>query len=195
MSELGIPVGADTPVLLPSRHLRVRKQRSLVMSGVFFAATAFAVVFLAVLIVTILQDGLDWLSFDLLTSMPSRRPEIAGYESAVVGTIWVISLTILFAFPIGVGAAIYLEEYAPRSIWTRILQTNIANLAGVPSVVYGLLGLAVFVELINLGRSVIAGALTMALLILPIIIIASQEALRAVPLSLRQAAFGLGATK
>jgi phosphate transport system permease protein len=114
---------------------------------------------------------------------------------ALYGTLWVISLTILIAFPIGVGAAIYLEEYAPKNRWTRILQVNISNLAGVPSVVYGLLGLGVFVELMNIGRVVLAGALTMALLSLPVIIIAGQEALRAVPLSLRQAAYGVGATR
>jgi phosphate transport system permease protein len=107
----------------------------------------------------------------------------------------VISLTALIAFPIGVGAAIFLEEYAPRNRWTRALQVNISNLAGVPSVVYGLLGLGVFVEFMNIGRVVLAGALTMALLSLPVIIISSQEAIRAVPLSLRQAAYGVGATR
>ena len=126
--------------------------------------------------------------------MPSRRPEQAGLQPALFGTLWVISLTALIAFPVGVGAAIYLEEYAPKNWWTRLLQTNISNLAGVPSVVYGLLGLGLFVNLLALGRSILAGALTMALLILPVIIIASQEAIRAVPPSLRQAAFALGAT-
>jgi phosphate transport system permease protein len=195
MSTLQLPFGSTIGELVSSAQVQGRKRRSAVMSGVFFLATAFAVVFLAVLLITVFQDGSSRLSFDLLTKMPSRRPLNAGFESAVVGTIWVISLTALFAFPVGVGAAIYLEEYAAKSTWTTILQTNIANLAGVPSVVYGLLGLGLFVEAMNLGRSVIAGALTMALLILPIIIISSQEALRAVPLSLRQAAFGLGATK
>ena len=114
---------------------------------------------------------------------------------AIRGTLWVIGLTALLAFPIGVGAAVYLEEYAPNNRWTRLLKLNIANLAGVPSVVYGLLGLGVFVSLFNLGRSIISGSLTLALLILPVIIIASQEAIRAVPSSLRQAAFALGATR
>ena len=107
----------------------------------------------------------------------------AGLNSALWGTIWVISLTAIIAFPIGVGAAIFLEEYAPRTRWTKALQVNISNLAGVPSVVYGLLGLGVFVQFMNLGRVVLAGALTMALLSLPVIIISSQEAIRAVPLS------------
>jgi phosphate transport system permease protein len=127
--------------------------------------------------------------------MPSRKPKQAGLNSALFGTIWVISLTIAIAFPIGVGAAIYLEEMAPRTRWTRLLDVNIANLAGVPSVVYGLLGLGIFVELLQIGRVLLAGALTLALLSLPVIIIASQEALRAVPLSLRQAAYAVGATR
>jgi phosphate transport system permease protein len=126
---------------------------------------------------------------------PSRKPEAAGLRPALLGTLWVIGLTALFAFPVGVGAAVYLEEYAPNNRWTRLLKTNIANLAGIPSIVYGLLGLGVFVSLLALGRTVISGALTMALLILPVIIIASQEAIRAVPPSLRQAAFALGATR
>jgi phosphate transport system permease protein len=114
---------------------------------------------------------------------------------AILGTLWVISLTAAFAIPVGVLGAIYLEEYAPRTWWTRILRINIANLAGVPSVVYGLLGLGIFVEWFRLGRSILSGSLALGLLILPIVIIASQESLRAVPPSLREAAYGLGATK
>ncbi len=176
-------------------RLRRRELRGRLMQGLFASATAFAVIVLGVLLVSIALDGYDWLSWRLVTEMPSRKPENAGLLSALMGTLWVISLTAIVALPVGIGAAIYLEEYAPRNWWTRILQTNISNLAGVPSVVYGLLGLGVFVNLFGFGRSVISGALTMALLILPVIIIASQEAIRAVPLSLRQAAFALGATK
>ncbi|MEA2526473.1 MAG: phosphate transport system permease protein, partial [Thermomicrobiales bacterium] len=150
---------------------------------------------LAVLLWTIVGRGWDWLSWDLITRMPSRKAEQSGLNSAVLGTIWVISLTSLIAFPLGVGAAIYLEEYAPPSRWTKILQVNIANLSGVPSVVYGLLGLGIFAEMLHLGRVILVGALTMAVLSLPVIIIASQEAIRAVPWSLREAAFGVGATK
>jgi phosphate transport system permease protein len=160
-----------------------------------FLATSLAIVILAALIFDISKSGLPWLSMDLLTNTPSRKAEQAGLRPAILGTLWVIGFTALFAFPVGVGAAIYLEEYAPNNRWTRLLKTNIANLAGVPSVVYGLLGLGVFVSVLALGRTVISGALTMALLILPVIIIASQEAIRAVPSSLRQAAFALGATK
>jgi phosphate transport system permease protein len=153
------------------------------------------VLVLAALVWDVSSSGARWLSLDLLTNTPSRKAEQAGLRPALLGTLWVIVFTALFAFPVGVGAAVYLEEYAPNNRWTRLLKTNIANLAGVPSVVYGLLGLGVFVSLFSFGRTVIAGALTMALLILPVVIIASQEAIRAVPPSLRQAAFALGATR
>lgn len=178
-----------------SSEIRAREQRSRYASTLFLAVACLSILFLAVLLYSVMEHGLAWVSWNLVTNMPSRFPERSGMQSALFGTLWVIALTAIIAFPVGVGAAVYLEEYAAQTRWTRILQTNIANLAGVPSVVYGLLGLGVFVEIMNLGRSIIAGALTMALLILPIIIIASEEALRAVPLSLRQAAFALGATE
>jgi phosphate transport system permease protein len=148
-----------------------------------------------VLLVDVTADGLSWLSRDFLTSYPSRIPERAGVKSAILGTLWMMGLTAAITFPLGVGAAIYLEEYAPDNWLTRLLQTNIANLAGVPSVVYGILGLALFVRYFALERSVLAGALTLSLLILPVVIIASQEAIRAVPRSLRMASYGLGATR
>lgn len=176
-------------------NLPGRKTRANIVKWVLFGATAFAILILGVLIWDIVSAGARWLSLELLTNTPSRKPEKAGLRPALLGTMWVIGLTALFAFPVGVGAAVYLEEYASNNRWTRILKTNLANLAGVPSVVYGLLGLGVFVEVLALGRTVISGALTMALLILPVIIIASQEAIRAVPPSLRQAAFALGATR
>ncbi len=178
-----------------SAQLARRKRIATVFRFTLLAATCFAVLALITLMWTVVQDGWSWMSWDLLRNKPSRKPEDAGLNIALYGTIWVISLTILMAFPIGVGAAIYIEEYAPKNRWTRLLQVNISNLAGVPSVVYGLLGLGIFVELMNIGRVVLAGSLTMALLSLPVIIIASQEALRAVPLSLRQAAYGVGATR
>jgi phosphate transport system permease protein len=176
-------------------NLSGRKSRARIVQWLLLLATSLAIVILAALIFDISKSGLPWLSMDLLTNTPSRKAEQAGLRPAILGTLWVIGFTALFAFPVGVGAAIYLEEYAPNNRWTRLLKTNIANLAGVPSVVYGLLGLGVFVSVLALGRTVISGALTMALLILPVIIIASQEAIRAVPSSLRQAAFALGATK
>jgi phosphate transport system permease protein len=176
-------------------NLAGRKTKAAVVQGLLFVVTALAIVILAVLIWDITSAGARWLSLDLLMNTPSRKPEEAGLRPALLGTLWVIGLTAMFAFPVGVGAAVYLEEYAPNNRWTRLLKTNIANLAGIPSIVYGLLGLGVFVSLLALGRTVISGALTMALLILPVIIIASQEAIRAVPPSLRQAAFALGATR
>ena len=185
---------AASPAAEPS-NIAGRKRKASVIQWLLFVVTALAIVILAALIWDITSAGARWLSLDLLTNTPSRKPEEAGLRPALLGTLWVIGLTALFAFPVGVGAAVYLEEYAPNNRWTRLLKTNIANLAGIPSIVYGLLGLGVFVSLFTLGRTIISGALTMALLILPVIIIASQEAIRAVPPSLRQAAFALGATR
>jgi len=179
-------------------HLGRRHMFGRLFEWVSLLSTFVGIVVLAVLLIDVFGDGLPRFNWQFLTSFPSRRPEQAGILAALVGSVWLLVLTGLIAFPIGVGAAIYLEEYAPRGRLTTIIQTNIANLAGVPSIIYGLLGLEVFVRLmypLTGGRSVLAGALTMSLLILPIIIIASQEAIRAVPPSLRQAAFALGATR
>jgi phosphate transport system permease protein len=153
------------------------------------------VVALAVLLTDLALDGLPRLSTEFLTSFASRFPERAGVKAALAGSIWILGLTAIISFPVSVGAAIYLEEYAPRTWWTRLIQLNIANLAGVPSIVYGMLGLAVFVRALGFDRSIISGALTLSILILPVIIIASREAIRAVPDSIRQAAYGLGATR
>jgi phosphate transport system permease protein len=139
-----------------------------------------------------------WLSLDFLTNPASSIAEDAGVRTALLGSLWVIAITVAFAFPVGVGAAIYLEEYASRSRLNQIIETNIRNLAGVPSIIYGLLGLAIFVralEGITAGRTILSAGLTMGLLILPVIIINSQEALRAVPFSIREASYGLGATR
>jgi phosphate transport system permease protein len=166
------------------------------MVVLFISATLSGVLVLAVLLATVFYQGFGSLSWEFLTSPPSSlSAEGAGIYPAIIGSLWLISLTAVMSFVVGVGAAIYLEEYAPRTWYTGILQTNISNLAGVPSVVYGLLGLGVFVGILGFGRSVLSGALTLTLLVLPVIIIASQEALRAVPSSLRQAALALGATK
>lgn len=141
----------------------------------------------------------NWLDFTFLTSRMSNNPLISGIRIALLGTVWVLIFTLLVAFPLGVGTAIYLQEYSTGNSWLeRIIETNIRNLAGVPSIIYGLLGLAIFVRTLDpltQGRTVISASLTMSLLILPIIIINAQEALRAVPPSLREASFGLGATK
>jgi len=159
------------------------------------AATLVGVVALVVLLVDLALDGVPRLSWSFLNSFASRFPERAGVKAALLGSVWILALTALIAFPVSVAAAIYLEEYAPQTWVTRLIRLNIANLAGVPSIVYGILGLALFVRTLGLDRSIISGALTLSLLIMPVIIIASQEAIRAVPSSIREAAYGLGATR
>jgi phosphate transport system permease protein len=152
-------------------------------------------IFLGALFVSIIGDGWAYLSWDFLTNFPSRFAHKAGIQSALMGSLWMIGLTCLFAIPLGIGASVFLEEFAPKNKWIKTIEINISNLAGVPSIVYGLLGLAIFVRWFQLDRSLLAGALTMSLLILPVIIIASREAIRTVPNSLRYAALALGATK
>ena len=158
-------------------------------------AVAFGVASLVVLLVSLAADGLPALSFEFLTSYPSRFPDRAGIRSAILGSAWMLALVAVMSFPLGVGAALYLEEYAPTNRFTTLLKTNIANLASVPSIVYGILGLAVFVRFLALERSLLAGAATLSLLVLPIVNIAAREAIRAVPDSLREAAYALGATR
>jgi len=158
-------------------------------------ATAVAIVFLAALVIDLIHDGAGRIDWSFLTSFPSRRPAHAGIIAAIAGTFWLMGLTALFAFPIGVGAGIYLEEYAKKNTFTKIIEINIANLAGVPSIIYGLLGLGIFVRTFRLDQSLLTGALTLTLLILPIIIITTREALRAVPSGLRQASYALGASQ
>lgn len=150
---------------------------------------------LATLLIDVLVDGAGRLDWKFLTSFPSRKPEEAGILAALVGTGCLMVLTALFALPVGVGAAIYLEEYARQGWLARLIEINIANLAGVPSIIYGLLGLELFVRRMGLDRSLLAGALTMALLVLPILIISSREALRTVPPSIREASYALGASR
>lgn len=177
------------------KRIATRKNLDRVFHVVFAAAALFGIVALIVLLADVARKGAGWLDWQFLTSFPSRFPDEAGIKSALLGTLWLIGLTVPVAFPLGVGSAIYLEEFAPRNRLTRMFQINIANLAGVPSIVFGILGLAIFVRALGAGRSVLAGALTMSLLILPIIIVAAQEAIRAVPDTLRQAALALGATR
>jgi phosphate transport system permease protein len=181
--------------LRASAHLRRRRRRAAAFHALTVAMTLSGVLFLGLLLFQVVRDAWGWLDWQFLTNFPSRRPADAGIKSALFGTVWMISLTAAIAIPMGVGAAVYLEEYARPSRLKTFIQINIANLAGVPSIVYGILGLAMFVRFLELGRSVLAGAMTMALLILPVIIIAAREAVRAVPPSLRQAAYALGATR
>lgn len=165
-------------------------------------STLFGVIMLGLLIADVIRQAWGWVDFTFLTHPPSNFPAEympggrgAGIYPALVGSIFLIGLTALFTVFLGVGAAIYLEEYAPDNRTTRFIEANIANLAGVPSIVYGLLGLALFVQAAGLGQVLLAGALTLTLLILPIVIVSAQEAIRAVPDSQRRAAYGVGATK
>lgn len=167
----------------------------LVLHGLGLGATLIGLLVLAILLADILRDGLGRLSWDFLTGLPSRHAENAGIFPALAGTVWVIAVTTVLAVPMGIGAAVYLEEYGDRGWWARLIEINIANLAGVPSVIYGLLALGLFVRTLGFGRSVLAGAATLALLVLPVVILASREALRAVPPSLREASYALGATR
>ncbi len=176
-------------------YSRRRARMSQAFSVLCLAATSLSVLVLVLLIWEILWQGLPWLNVRLLTSFPSMYPEKAGIAAALVSSLWLIALTALFSVPIGVGAAVYLEEYAQASRWRSLVQLNIANLAGVPSIVYGILGLGLFVRALALQRSILAGSLTLTLVVLPIVILAAQESLRAVPNSIRQASFALGATR
>jgi phosphate transport system permease protein len=150
---------------------------------------------LAALLYSVLHDGLGRLSWEFLTSYTSRHASRAGILPALAGSVFIIGLTALLAIPLGVGAAIYLEEYGSRSRIARLIELNIANLAAVPSIIYGLLGLALFVRALGFGGSILAGAATLALLVLPVVILATREALRTVPMSLREASYALGATR
>ena len=178
-----------------NHHLGRRKILGSIALVMFMSSVVVGILGLVVLLAQILFQGLEWLSPELIFNFPSRHPEQAGLKAAIFGTVWLMGLTAAFTVPVGVGAAIYLEEYASENWLTRPIEVNIANLAGVPSIVYGLLGLALFVQWLSMGRSVLAGALTMSLLVLPIVILASREAIKAVPETYRQAAFALGATK
>lgn len=179
-----------------AKLLDARKRKDRIFQGIFLGATCVGIAMLSILLVDIFKAGASHLDWQFLTSYPSRFPEQAGIKSALAGTLWLVALVAPLTFIIGVGTAIFLEEFVPRrNLINKIIQTNIANLAGVPSIVYGILGLAVFVRMLGLGRSILAGALTMTLLILPIVIVAAQEAIRSVPDSMRHASYALGATR
>ena len=172
-----------------------RRRRGRVLRALALGATAVGLVVLAVLLVQVLVKGLPWLSADLLFEYPSRIAERAGLKAAIAGTFWLMLITAAVAVPVGVGAAVYLEEYATPGPLLRLVTLNIANLAGVPSVIYGILGLAVFVRVLGFGASFLAGGVTLALLVLPVVVIATQEALRAIPRGVRESAYALGATR
>lgn len=187
---------SQTKLISFSNQVNKRKLKNKVFHGVLLTTIAFSIIVLGLLLFQIISAGIRWLDWDFITSMPSRKPDKSGILSALVGSIWTIGLTALIALPVGVGTAIYLEEYSSKkNILNRLLQLNISNLAGVPSIVYGMLGLAVFVRMLGFGRSILSGALTLSLLILPTIIVASQEALKSVPRSLKEGSYALGVTK
>ncbi len=173
----------------------MKRRADLIFRIVALSALLVALAALAALLVDVIADGGGRLSWQFLTSIASRRPEDAGIFHALAGSIWVIALTAVLAVPIGVAAAIYLEEYGAKSPLSRFIEINIANLAAVPSIIYGLLGLGVFVRVLGMGRSVMAGASTLALLVLPVVILSTREALRTVPGSIREGSYALGATK
>lgn len=163
--------------------------------GVCLAAVMLPLLILLMLLFNVFSEGLGRLSYDFIFGFPSRNPELAGIYPAMVGSIMLISLSAMIGLPIGVGAAIYLEEYGKNHKIAHLIEINVANLAGVPSIIYGLLGLEIFVRILGWGHSILAGAATMALLVLPIVITAAREALRTVPLHFRESCYALGATK
>jgi phosphate transport system permease protein len=177
------------------RGLAWRKQldKVFILLGLLVMLGCLAI--LAILFIDLVMQGSARFNWDFLSSFPSRKAERAGILSAAVGTSLIMVVTALVALPVGVAAAIYLEEYAPKNWFTGIIEINVTNLAGVPSIVYGLLALGLFVYQFNLGQSILTAGLTLALLILPIVIVATREALRAVPKAIREAAYGLGATR
>lgn len=158
-------------------------------------ATLFGLLILTFLIGQVFYEGYNRIDLDFIKSLPSRKPEKAGIYTALAGTVWILFLTTIFSLPLGISTGIYLEEYTKKSRFNDLLEINVSNLAGVPSIIYGLLGLEVFGRMLNLGNSLLAGALTLSLLVLPIIIVTTREAIRAVPNSLRMASYGLGASK
>ena len=183
------PAGAFEPAIAR------RKLTGTIFYGACLAAIGILLLALLILLFDVLSRGLPWLDLQFLTGVPSRRPTQAGILPALLGSLEISVIVALLSFPIGVAAAIYFTEYARDTRLNRLLQTNISNLAGVPSIIYGILGLAVFVRLAGLGPTVLAAALTLTLLILPIVIIASIEAIRAVPTAQREGAYALGATR
>ena len=187
---------AQGPSGKSKRFELIRTWRDRIFFVGFLLAILIGVAGLAALLIDVLIDGLGFLNWKFLTNYASRKPLESGILAPMAGTVWVVGLTAIFTVPVGIGTAIYLEEFARKNRLTRLIELNISNLAGVPSVIYGLLGLAVFVQfLFNGSRNLTAGALTMTLLILPIVIIASQEAIKAVPSSYRDAAYAMGATR
>ncbi|MBX8943357.1 MULTISPECIES: phosphate ABC transporter permease PstA [Lysinibacillus] len=182
----------DTVVM---KRMTKRITANKVWKTLFFLATTFALVTLAVLLYRIVTQGIDYLNIDFLTNFASRFADKAGIKAALIGSLWLMAVVAPVSIILGVGTAIYLEEYAKKNKINDFIRMNISNLAGVPSIVFGLLGLTIFVRMMDLGKSILAAGFTMSLLILPVIIVAAQEAIRAVPNEQREASYGMGATK
>lgn len=178
-----------------SRRMTGRILLNRIFKVLFLLATMFGLFVLGVLLYRIFTQGIGSLSMDFFTNFASRKPEEAGIKAALTGTIWLMGVVTPVTLILGVGTSLYLEEYAPKNKMTTFIQINISNLAGVPSIVFGLLGLTIFVRAFAMGQSVLAAGLTMSLLILPVIIVAGQEAIRGVPKDLRAASYAMGATK
>ncbi|WP_409251369.1 phosphate ABC transporter permease PstA [Bacillus sp. SCS-153A] len=177
------------------KQMGTRLFKNKLAKNIFLFSILFGLVVLVTLIYRVVADSIGWIDFGFLSGKLSVNPEKAGILGAILGTVWLMIVVAPVTMFLGVGTAIYLEEYAKEGKLKRMIQTNISNLAGVPSVVFGILGLTVFVRMADLGNIVLAGGLTMSLLVLPIVVVASQEALRAVPQFLREASYGMGATK
>ena len=173
----------------------INKINDRLFQGFGILNTFLGLVLLAFFIGYIIYIGANRVGWDFLTSLPSRFPEKSGIYTAMIGSVWIMFLTALFAFPVGVAAAVYLEEYQVKGWFSKILEINISNLAGVPSIIYGLLGLQVFSRSLGLGGNLLAGSLTLSLLILPIIIVAAREAIKAVPKDIKEASYAMGASK
>ncbi len=190
---------APVPTAGAAGHFEPALARRRLIGTIFYGACLASIFILLLSLFLILWDvlsqGVPWLDAQFLTGVPSRKPEQAGIFPALIGTIEVVVITALLAFPIGVGSALYLAEYAGNGRVTRALRTNISNLSGVPSVIYGIFGLALFVRVVGFGFTVFSGALTLTLVILPIVIIASMEAIKAVPDAQREGAYALGASR
>lgn len=176
-------------------RVNINRYKDLVFQIFGIISTLVGLVLLSIFIFSILKEGIGRIDLDFLSSLPSRKAEKAGILTAWTGTMWIFFLTAIISITIGVAAGLYLEEYAKKNWLNNLLEINISNLAGVPSVIYGILGLEIFVRTLRLGGSLLAGSFTLSLLILPIIIVATREALKAVPSTIREAAYGLGASK
>ncbi|MEJ8757855.1 phosphate ABC transporter permease PstA [Pontibacter sp. H259] len=178
---------------MTNSELNRLKDKAFQWFGIF--CTLIGLVVLGIFLINILIDGLGRIDWEFLNNLPSRRAHRAGIYTAWIGTLWILTLSSLIAFPLGIAAGVYLEEYGKKNRLSNFLEVNISNLAGVPSIIYGLLGLEIFGRVFGLGGSLLTGALTLALLILPIIIVTTREAIKAVPRSIRDASFALGASK